>query len=102
MNNLDLDAFFKTTGVDFYSKQGVIFREIAVKSLNDTKEDINKEELCNKDSAHRIKGISQSCGNVNIIRICAKLEQYDEIIMEKRSKKILVDICDEIVKLCDL
>ncbi len=101
MYSIDTKVFFMATGCNFQSDIGVRFRQIAIRSLLQVRDDILKGGESNRALAHKIKGIALSCGAMEIARICLKLEHYDMIISENAGKKILMDVSNAIIHLCD-
>jgi HPt (histidine-containing phosphotransfer) domain-containing protein len=98
---IDEHLFTKTTGVDYQSPQGVMFRQIAVRSLRKVTQDISHNQESTKQLAHKIKGIALSCGMRDIARICSKVESYDRVINEKIAKNILSNKVKVMIQLCE-
>lgn len=99
--SIDIDVFFKATGSTFQSDFGFRFRQIAVRSLGKVVDDIFQGHESNRALAHKLKGIALSCGATEIARICLKLEHYDQIISKRAGEKILMDMSNAMIQLCD-
>lgn len=102
MYSIDTNVFFMATGCDFQSDIGVRFRQIAIKSLHKVNDDILQGSESNRVLAHKVKGIALSCGAIDIARICLKLEHYDEVVSESAGQKILMDVSNTLIHLCDV
>lgn len=90
--HIDKDLFHKSTGVDFASNKGKHFRKLAVNGLRALQADIVEQSYPHKTLAHRLKGIVSACGLVEPTLICNKIEQYDGVISENKSRSIILDI----------
>ncbi|KOO13201.1 hypothetical protein AKJ18_19815 [Vibrio xuii] len=101
MHNIDTNIFFMATGCKFQSDTGVRFRQIAVRSLHMIRDDIIQRRESNRALAHKVKGIALSCGAMEVARICLKLEHYDSVIKESAGQKILMDVSNILIHLCD-
>lgn len=101
MYSIDTDIFFKATGCKFQSDIGVRFRQIVIRSLQQVSDDILQGREPNRALAHKVRGIALSCGAIEVARICLKLEQYDAVINKSAGKKILMDVSNIIIYLCE-
>ncbi|MEZ8737287.1 Hpt domain-containing protein [Vibrio sp. 10N.222.54.B12] len=101
MYSIDTKVFFMATGCNFQSDIGVRFRQIVIRSLHKVSDDILNGSESNRALAHKVKGIALSCGAIEIARVCLKLEQYDAVINESAGKKILIDVSNAMIRLCD-
>ncbi|MGI9875932.1 Hpt domain-containing protein [Vibrio chagasii] len=101
MYSIDTNVFFMATGCNFQSDIGVRFRQIAIRSLHKVSDDILHGSESNRALAHQVKGIALSCGAIEIARVCLKLEHYDAVINESAGKKILMDVSNAMIHLCD-
>jgi len=101
MYSIDTNVFFMATGCNFQSDIGVRFRQIAIRSLHKVSDDILHDRESNRVLAHKVKGIALSCGAIEIARICLKLEHYDSVINNSAGKKILMDVSNAMIHLCD-
>lgn len=101
MYSIDTNVFFMATGCNFQSDIGVCFRQIAILSLQKVSDDILHGSESNRALAHKVKGIALSCGAIEVARVCLKLEHYDAVINESAGKKILMDVSNAMIRLCD-
>ncbi|PMK35336.1 Hpt domain-containing protein [Vibrio lentus] len=101
MYSIHTNVFFMATGCNFQSDIGVRFRQIAIRSLHKVSDDILHGSESNRALAHKVKGIALSCGAIEIARVCLKLEHYDGVINESAGKKILLDVSNAMIHLCD-
>ncbi|RYU68420.1 Hpt domain-containing protein [Aliivibrio finisterrensis] len=98
---IDEHLFTKATGVTYQSPQGLLFRQIAVRSLQKIEQDIPHSQELTKQLAHKVKGIALSCGMSDIARICSKVESYDRVINAKIAKNILSNKVKVMIQLCE-
>ncbi|MCX2791096.1 Hpt domain-containing protein [Vibrio sp. Sgm 5] len=89
---IDEPLFEKSTGVEFTSSKGIHFRKLAVSGLKDLHIDVIEQNYSNKILAHRLKGIVFACGLSNVASVCQKLELYDGVLNEKRTRTIISDM----------
>lgn len=101
MYKINTNIFFMATGASFQSDIGVRFRRIAIRSLREVGDGILQGGESNKALAHKVKGIALSCGAMEIARICLKVEHYDKVISESAGQKILIDMSNAVIHLCD-
>ncbi|MCC4784516.1 Hpt domain-containing protein [Vibrio lentus] len=101
MYSIDTAVFFKATGCKFQSDIGIKFRKIAVRSLGKVVDDILQGCESNRALAHTVKGIALSFGAKEIARICLKLEHYDQVMRKDAGQKILMDMSNAMIQLCD-
>lgn len=101
MYSIDTNVFLMATGCNFQSDIGVRFRQIAIRSLHKVSDDILQGRESNRALAHKVKGIALSCGAMEIARVCLKLEHYDVVINESAGKKILLDMSNAMIHLCE-
>ncbi|MEZ9796904.1 Hpt domain-containing protein [Vibrio cyclitrophicus] len=101
MYDINKNVFLMTTGSQFQSELGVHFRKVAVKSLSKIRNDILYGGESNKELAHKVKGIALSCGAMEVARVCFKLEHYDGVISKVSGQRILSDVSNVMILLCD-
>ncbi|AYO20067.1 MULTISPECIES: Hpt domain-containing protein [Vibrio] len=89
---IDEALFQKSTGAEFTSNKGIHFRRLAVSGLKALHADVIEQSYSNKTLAHRLKGIVSACGLNDVASVCQKLELYDGVLNEKRTRTIISDM----------
>ena len=94
---VDNESFRSITGVEYNSKKGFFFRDIAKQSLLCILKESTESDYSRREVIHKLKGIASSCGMLNISRVCIKLESYFFFINIARVDTIINIIITNII-----